>query len=462
MKKKTTIPKTSVIVLVGFLLIPATVFSRTLYSHLPTPPSDNMFHENARPNADKVKLGKLLFFDKILSGNLNISCATCHHALTDTGDGLSLPVGEGGRGLGVTRDTGSGTDAIHERVPRNAPPIFNLGAKEFVRMFHDGRVEVDLEHPSGFNSPAGDQLPPGLENALAAQAMFPVTSAAEMAGQSGENAQADAAAENDLTLLWELIAQKLRDIPEYVELFKAAFPGEVINSSDLTYAHAANAIAAFEAKAWRFDNSPFYLYLKGNLSAMGPAAKRGMRLFYNRRKGNCASCHSGTFQTDHNFHAIAMPPIGAGKGDNQEGYADGHDDFGRERVTGDAADRFKFRTPTLSNVELTAPYGHDGAYNTLEGVVRHHLNAKTSLRNYDRSEAILTPRDDLDAKDFVVIDDDARLDAIADASEIRKVRLRKREVSDLIAFLRALTDPAATDLRLDVPVRVPSGLTLSE
>ena len=103
--------------------------------------------------------------------------------MADTGDGLSLPVGEGALGLGVTRDTGSGDDAVPERVPRNAPPLFNLGAREFTTLFHDGRVEVDPDHGTGFNTPAGDDLPTGLDNVLATQAMFPVTSGTEMAGQ---------------------------------------------------------------------------------------------------------------------------------------------------------------------------------------------------------------------------------------------------------------------------------------
>ena len=120
---------------------------------LPEAPDDSAYNDNGAPDPAKVELGAQLFFDKILSGNVNISCATCHHALTDTGDGLSLPVGEGGRGLGVTRDTGAGLDAVHERVPRNAPPVFNLGAREFTRLFHDGRVEPDVSQPSGFRSP---------------------------------------------------------------------------------------------------------------------------------------------------------------------------------------------------------------------------------------------------------------------------------------------------------------------
>jgi cytochrome c peroxidase len=79
------------------------------------------------PSPEKVELGRVLMSDKILSGNRNISCVTCHHSMAATGDGLSLPVGEGGRGLGVTRNVGDGSDMIHERVPRNAPPIRNLG-----------------------------------------------------------------------------------------------------------------------------------------------------------------------------------------------------------------------------------------------------------------------------------------------------------------------------------------------
>ena len=311
---------------------------------LPPPVTDDDFYYDGNPAPELVELGRNLFFDKILSGNLNISCSTCHHVLADTGDWLPLPVGEGGSGLGVARDTGSGDDAIHERVPRNAQPIFNLGRKTFNFSFHDGRVEICPSEPSGFCSPAGDDLPQGLDNILAAQAMFPVTSPAEMAGQEGENDQADAAAANNLPLVWEIIEQKLRDEDDYLPLFQAAF-GDDFTANEITYVHAANAIAAFETVNWRFDNSPFDRYLRGDKAAMSPSAKRGLRIFYG--KGGCSSCHTGKFQTDQGFHAIAMPQIGPGKGDNLEGYTDGHDDFGRGRVTGDIADRFKFRTPTL-------------------------------------------------------------------------------------------------------------------
>lgn len=423
-------------------------------------PTDRDFYNSGQPSAAKVELGRNLFFDKVLSGNLNISCASCHHSLTATGDGLSLPVGEGGRGLGVTRDTGSGPEAVHERVPRTAPPVFNLGAREFTRMFYDGRVEVDASAPNGFRSPAGTNLPPGLDNVLAVQAMFPVTSATEMAGQVGENEQADASAANDLPAIWALLAEKLQLFDGYVDMFMAAYPGEILQASDITFVHAANAIAAFEARTWRFDNSPFDRYLRRDSKALSTEARLGMNVFYG--KGGCGECHSGAFQTDQEFHAIAMPQIGAGKGDNLPGYADGHDDFGRERVTGDESNRFQFRTPSLRNIVISAPYGHAGAFNTLRAVVEHHFDSIHSLNSYDQRQATLPSRPDLDAKDFIVMDDDVRRGAIADANEIQPVNLKQKDIDALIAFLQALTDPAALDMRSDVPASVPSGLTLAE
>ena len=424
---------------------------------LPDAPQDSDYYDNGRPDPGKVALGAQLFFDKILSGNLNTSCATCHHALTDTGDGLSLPVGEGGRGLGVTRDTGAGGDAVVERVPRNAPPIFNLGAREFQQLFHDGRAAVDPNQPSGFLSPAGDELPPGLDNVLAVQAMFPVTSGTEMAGQAGENPIADAAAAGDLPSIWTQLAERLQNIDGYVEQFVDVYE-DVSQASDITYVHAANAIAAFEAFNWRADNSPFDRYLRGDKSALSPAARRGMRVFYLQRKGNCASCHSGTFQTNHGFAAIAMPQIGPGKGDGPSG----HEDFGRERVTGNLNDRYKFRVPTLRNVALTAPYGHAGTFNLLEDMVRHHLDAVESLESYDQSQAVLPSRPDLDAVDYLVMSDPLLRSSIAGANELAPVSLREREIRDLIEFLHALTDPGSVDLRSDVPKSLPSGNTLAE
>ena len=433
---------------------------RSGQSWLPAPVSDASYLDNGAPDSAKVELGKQLFFDKILSGNFNISCATCHHSFTATGDGLSLPVGEGGRGLGVTRDTGAGLDAVHERVPRNAPALFNLGAREFTSLFHDGRVQPNAMFPNGIESPAGFDLPPGLDSPLAAQAMFPVTSATEMAGQAGENSVADAAAAGDLAGpngVWEQLAERLRGIDGYVEQFIEVFD-DVDSAEDIRFTHAANAIAAFEAANWRADNSPFDRFLRGERVAMSVSALLGMRVFYSPNKGNCGSCHGGVFQTDHSFRAIAVPQVGPGKGDGAFGY----DDFGRERVTGDRSDRYRFRVPSLRNVAQTAPYGHSGAFNTLDSMLRHHLDPLVSFEDYDVSQAVMPSRPDLDAEDHRAMSDANVVAGIASANELSPVDLSEREIRQLIDFLHALTDPAMLDMRGDVPKSLPSGMPLAD
>ena len=415
----------------------------------------------------KVELGRNLMFDKILSGNKNISCGTCHHSLAATGDGLSLPVGEGGSGLGITRTTGAGADLIVERVPRNAPPIFNLGDAFFDTLFHDGRVTrvEGSGYPSDCITPAGMMLPDTLENVLACQAMFPVTSATEMAGQGDENEIAMAAAVPDnFPVIWDLLAQRLQAIPEYVELFQAAFD-EVDVAEDITYAHAANAIAAFEGSQWRCDDSPFDRFLRGDSQAMSKVAVDGMKLFYgDDGNGNsCADCHSGLYQTDQAFHAIAMPQIGAGRGSNSDGQSQGREDFGREQVTGQEADILKFRTPPLRNIAITAPYGHSGPYNSLRAVVEHHLDPVASLYAYNQNrQAILPTHPTLDADNYAAMDDPDIVDFIAQHNELPAMGYSDEEVDKIMEFLHALTDPSCLDLRSDFDVvnGVPSGLPI--
>ncbi|MEF3074700.1 hypothetical protein V2P20_06660 [Methylobacter sp. Wu1] len=223
----------------------------------------------------------------------------------------------------------------------------------------------------------------------------------------------------------------------------------------VTYSHIANAIGAFEAAAYRADNSPYDYYMMGQTAAMSKNAVEGMKIF---NKAGCVSCHSGKFQTDHAFHALGMPQIGPGKGDGLEG----HDDYGREQVTGDANDRYKFRTPSLRNVALTGPWGHDGAYNTLEAVVRHHLNPEQSLEHYDVSQAVLPSRSDLDEQDFIVHNDATSRFNLANSIEINPVALTDAQVKLLLDYLHALTDPSSLDLRSTAPKKVPSGLSLAD
>jgi cytochrome c peroxidase len=435
------------------LLLTAATILRA--GELPQPLGDADFYNNGRTSEAKFLLGQNLFFDKLLSGNRNISCASCHHPLSFTGDALSLSLGEGGQGSGSDRHPGTFPGEVSERVGRNAQALFNLGAREFTRMFHDGRAEIDPANPSSFLTPAGDELPPGLDNVLAAQALLPLVSTTEMAGQYGENPVANAAALDDFTTAWRLLTERLRDNGKYVDLFIDAFP-EISRAGDIGIAHTANALAEFQAVAWRADDSPFDRYLRGNGSAMTAQARRGMALFFGQ--AGCDGCHSGPLLTDHQFHSIGMPQIGPGKGNG----FDQHEDFGREQVTGNRNDRHKFRTPSLRNVALSGPWGHDGAYNSLEGVVRHHLDGPRSTEQYDATQAVLPYRSDLDALDFLVFKDKNRRQLIQASSELAPMDLSDDDIAALLAFLDALTDPRSEDLSGDVPDAVPSGLPVAD
>ena len=423
---------------------------------LPAPAADADFHQPSEP---AVELGRMLFFDKELSGNRNISCATCHSPVIATVDGLSINVGTGGRGLGILRDAGVFPPTAHDpqsRGARNMTPLFNLGHREFQRLFWDGRVQVDRNIPQGFATPAGANLPFGFDNALASLSVFAETDIQEMTGQPGTNELADASLSGPHIPVWAALMERLRNIPEYVELFTAAFPEVDNDSEQMTIVHVGNALSAFQGTAFRSDNSPFDRFLRGDKKAMSKNALSGMRLFYG--EASCSDCHSGLFQTDHDFHAIGMPQIGPGFGDGANGY----EDFGREGFSANSNDRYRFRTPSLRNVFLTGPWGHDGFFNSLEAVVRHHMSPLESLNNADPTQCVLPSRVDLDAADLGAFTDPAVTQAIGHAIEIEVPQLSDSDIGLVLDFLQALTDPSAQDLRLTVPKRVPSGLPLAE
>ena len=395
-----------------------------------------------------VGLGQALMFDKILSGNSDVSCATCHNPVGATTDRLSLAIGTGGQGAAASRVLG----AAREFVPRNSQDLFNRGYPEFNTMFWDGRVAN--ENGSNFHTPAGAQLPDGLNSALAAQAMFPVATRLEMRGQQGDidrlghpNELADLD-DADLPAIWSGLMDRLMAIPQYVELFRAAYPS--VQPADLGFQHAANAIGAFETEAFTTVNSPLDRYLRGEATALDEAAKRGALLFFG--KANCGACHLGPHLSDNLFHSIAVPQVGPGFADA------GREDRGRERVSGSAADRFRFRTPPLRNVALTGPWMHDGAYTTLEAAVRHYLDARKALWSYDPGQLRADVRASYQA-------DPATLEAMASSADVLvspPLSLTDGEVSDIVAFLQALTDPAATQLGGTVPASVPSGLPVGD
>jgi len=400
---------------------------------------------------ERAKLGRFLFFDPILSGNKNIACATCHHPKLGTSDGMSLAIGEGGKGLGPERRYVSGSNAPEQRIGRHSPNLFNLGASEFRILFHDGRLEAHDTGVSGFRTPLEGDMAKNFDGALSAQAMFPVLSGDEMAGHYSENEISKSVRIGLLTGpngAWKKITKRVTDIPEYRRLFTDIYG----TTKTVTFTDIANVIADFVATEFRADNSSWDKYLRGEIK-LSADAQRGAELFYG--KANCVACHSGKFQTDHDFHAISMPQFGPGRNARFEGH---QRDIGRKRVTGKNEDAYKFRTPSLRNIALTAPYGHTGAYPTLESIISHHLDPQQSFAKYDFKLAKLPKFGDLKQDDFQIMKNAREGAEILAANELEKQSLSPEEIVYLVEFLRSLTDETFKLGRLGVPKKVPSGL----
>lgn len=402
------------------------------------------------------QLGQSLFFDKILSGNKNISCATCHNPLTGTSDSLSLGIGEGGIGLGLNRSDPH--NKIWGRVPRNSPVLWNVGHISKKVYFHDGRVELDYRDRSKFSTPVGDQLPAGLKDLLAAQALFPITSPIEMAGNDGENDIAIQAERNNLAGtngVWALIEKRLQDIPEYVEAFKNAYPKEIKQKSDITIIHYANATSQFQKEAFKSLESPYDKFINGREDVLSEQQKRGFILF--KGKARCFECHNGPLLTDEKFHSLGFPQIGPGKGDGLEGF----EDYGRFRETKNPKDKYRFLTPTLRNIALSPPFGHAGTFESLEDVVKAHFMADGGHSLMVRENLrVPTLNEDISSIDFLCLDDYFIRAQIISSRDSRVPELNQKEVDDIVSFLHTLTDQSALDRSTLIPKRVFSGLPI--
>jgi cytochrome c peroxidase len=414
---------------------------------LPDPVTDADFRQ---VEASRVALGRLLFWDKVISGNRDIACATCHHPKFGTSDGQSLSIGEGGIGLGPDR-VPDPANMPEQRIPRNSPALWNLGANEFTVLFHDGRIETDPKRPGGLRTPLEDEMVTGFSSLLSAQNMFPVLSGDEMAGHYEENEISTAVRQGLITGpdgAWERIAKRVSDIPEYRQMFDQVDPetkGRKLQFSDIS-----NAIADFVASEFRSDDTPFDAYLRGQ-GDLDVQAKAGMELFYG--EAGCSACHAGKFQSDQKFHAMGEPQLGPGKGERFERH---QRDVGRMRVTNNKADLYAFRTPSLRNITLTAPYGHAGAHKDLAGFLRFHADPVAGLKTYV-PDAVLNPIK-LAKDDWAMRDGGTEYPAIAAAVTQAPVALNDQQIGELLAFLKTLESPTAVTGRLGIPQTVPSGL----
>ena len=399
------------------------------------------------PDPALVSLGKMLFFDKVLSGNRDVSCGSCHSPASHTGDDASLAVGTGATMNGGVRTLGTG----RQFTPRNAPSLFSVGLRPFY-MFWDGRVNEELG-PGRFNTPFGTALPSGITSLLAAQAMIPVTNRVEMRGNSGDRDvfgnvnEIAQPADAQVAQIWSAVMHRVLSIPAYAQMFAAAYPS--ITPDRLGFEHAANAIAAFETQTFTKTNSAFDRYLAHEDNALSLDAKRGALLFFTTAR--CSSCHNGPLLGAQSFASVAVPQLGPGTG------AATPLDAGRgdETVSGPARfPKFFFRVAPLRNVELTAPYMHNGAYPTLEAVVRHYNNVDSAVKAYDVNQLPPSLRSSYHG-------DAATVSALLTSLDPRlqqPIRLTADEQKQIVAFLKSLTDVSARDLAGIAPATVPSGL----
>jgi parallel beta-helix repeat protein len=313
--------------------------------------------------ARRAALGRLLFYDPVLSAKNDISCATCHHPDLGYSDGRGRAMGEGGKGLGPERAGG-------RVIRRGAPTLWNAAFN--ATQFWDGRAK-DLED----------------------QAKNPITAPEEM-GETDAN-----------------LSSELATLPEYQSWFDQAFGGHMGSSINLL--NVTKAIAAFE-RTQLTSRSPFDRYVAGDRSALTLSQRRGFDAFRSGQ-ARCFECHSLPAFTSPNFKVIGVPKLD-----------DEAEDRGRGDTGGGPGMKGAFKVPTLRNVALTAPYMHNGRFQTLDEVLDFYSKGG--------GPGMGVPTPNLDDK-------------------IRPITLTYQQRLDLIAFLNALTDESAL---ADSPRRVPSTL----
>lgn len=388
------------------------------------------------------QLGMKLFFSKTLSGNLDVACATCHHPLLGGGDNLSLSIGVNALDTDILGHKRSLQGKLTPGVPRNAPTTFNIGLwQQF--MFHDGRVQ---QTPTGIHTP---DIPYPQPDPLAgadlvqAQARFPVTSNHEMRGETFDMG-------GTTQTCRERLAERLGGYGKpnnpaltsaeqqyWLHQFRAAYrKPEATAQEIMTEQNIAAALSDYE-RSQVFINTPWRHYVEGQQAAISAEAKQGAVLFFRERNAGgyaCAACHRGDFFTDEQFRNVLLPAIGPGKGN-----ADPTDqrDLGRWLVTGNPEDKFRFRTPSLLNVAVTGPWGHNGAYTHLEDMVKHMLNPFQSTLNYDpvqlQQPGIQTNQLQQNLREM-----------LAGNSDLAGQDYKQEDVQYLLAFLHTLTDPCIT------------------
>jgi len=277
----------------------------------------------------KRELGWLLYFDKRLSSDGSVSCASCHSPDKAFTDGAPSSTGIKGQKGG-----------------RSAPTVINRAFS--LAQFWDGRAAT-----------------------LEDQAKGPIANPIEMTSEA------------DATGAHRACVERLKTVPGYVQRFEKVF-----GTPDFNIDHVAMAIATFERTVLS-GNSPFDKFKAGDKKAMTESQVRGMSVFF--EKAQCDRCHIGFNFTDGSYENIGI------------GMDKPNPDLGRYLVTKNEEHKGAFKTPTLREIEHTAPYMHDGTLKTLEEVVEHY--DKGGIPNANLSKQMkklnLTPQDKADLVTFL-------------------------------------------------------------
>ena len=331
-----------------------------------------------------AQLGKLLFFSKSLSGNMDTACASCHHPVLGGGDGLALPVGTGAVNPDIVGPGRQRPDGL-PNVGRHSQSVFNVGLYD-TAMFWDSRVESIGKEASlngtgsGIRTPesalhAADPLVVPGSSLVAAQARFPVAVPEEMLGSFMPGATPEAIRQRLAARIGDYGAGA-GELPgnNWLQEFQAAFASSQPAEELITFDNIALALGEYQ-RSMTFVDTPWKSYVQGNSSAISDEAKRGALLFYGDLTPGlaCDQCHSGDFFTDEQQTITGFPQTGPGKGDGSTG----DQDFGREQQTGNSGDRFKFRTPTLLNLQATGPYTHTGTYSLVDASSHYFIPRDT-------------------------------------------------------------------------------------
>ncbi|PWJ59872.1 cytochrome c peroxidase [Dyadobacter jejuensis] len=282
-------------------------------------PSRAVDPANNPSTPEKVALGRLLFYDPILSGDRDVACATCHLPEFNYAEFLETSIGVNGQGSGTKR---------HFKLP-NDIPFTKRNAQAVLNAAFNG-IENNKAYQAEMAPMFWDNRAKGLEE----QALLPIKTLEEMRGRQYSEEE----------ILPEVL-RRLRKNPIYQGQFESVFGSE---SEAVTEQNLAKALACYE-RSLIAPNSRFDQYMRGDSMALSLGEKEGMNLFL---KMGCAQCHSGPMFSDYKLHTLGVP-----------------DSKNRAESDSGANGQYAFRTPSLRNLRFTAPFMHSGQFATLQQVL---------------------------------------------------------------------------------------------